>query len=136
MKRTVIGFIVGLLTWVIVISLVDRGLRLLIVGYAAAEPALTFTLEMMAARLVMAAVASLIAGAATGAIAPTSKLASSILGVVLLCLFIPVHVKVWHALPLWYHLTFLLTLAPLILLGALLTSRKGISGEPVGAVSS
>lgn len=136
MKRTVIGCIVGLVTWVIVVSLIDRGLRVLIAGYAAAEPALAFTLQMMAARLGMAAVTSLIAGAAIGAVAPTSKLAPSILGVVLLCLFIPMHVKVWHAFPVWYHLTFLLTLAPLILLGAHLSSRKGLSGNAVRALTS
>jgi hypothetical protein len=134
MKRPVLAFIVGLLTWVVVVSLIDRVLRLSLAGYAVAEPKLTFTPGMMAARLSMAAVTSLIAGAAVGVIAPASKRTPWILGLVLLVVFIPIHVSVWHAVPVWYHLTFLATLAPLIALGARLTPRK--SNQPVHAVTS
>jgi hypothetical protein len=136
MKRAALAFIAGLLTWIVVVSLIDRVLRLLIAGYAAAEPMMTFTLGMMAARLSMAAVTSVIAGAAIGAVAPTMKRTPWILGVVLLAFFIPIHVRLWHALPVWYHLTFLLTLAPLIALGASLTSRTQTNGPSVHAVTS
>ena len=77
----------------------------------------------------MAALTSLISGAVVGIIAPTSKRAPWILGVVLLAVFIPIHVKVWHALPVWYHLTFLVTLAPLVALGAWLRTRKWVDGR-------
>jgi len=82
-----------------------------------------FTLGMEIARLVMAAVTSLAAGAATGAIAPASRLAPWIVGLVLVALFVPAHVHLWDRFPLWYHLTFLLPLAPLVALGAQLASR-------------
>jgi hypothetical protein len=124
MKRPILAFIVGLLAWIVVISLIDRLLRVSLAGYAAAEPKLTFTLGMMAARLSMAAITSLIAGAAVGAIAPASKRTPWILGVVLLAIFVPIHVRVWPALPVWYHLTFLVTLAPLIALGAWWTASR------------
>jgi hypothetical protein len=118
MKRAVVAFIVGLLAWAVVVSLIDRVLRLSLAGYAAAEPALAFTLSMMVARLIMAAVTSLIAGAVLGAIAPASKRTPWAVGLVLLAAFIPIHVRLWHAFPAWYHLTFLVPLAPLIALGA------------------
>jgi hypothetical protein len=136
MKRAVVGFIAGFLAWIVVVSLIDRMLRLVLAGYAAAEPLLTFTLGMMAARLGMAAVTSVLAGAALGAVAPANKRTPWVLGVVLVAIFIPMHIRVWHSFPLWYHLTFLLTLAPLIALGAWLTNRKWTNGPTSQVVTS
>jgi hypothetical protein len=116
MKRTLLAVVTGFVAWFIVVSLLNRGLRLVIPGYAAAEPALQFTLAMMAGRLSIAALSSLLAGAVAGAIAPAGRTAW-ILGVLLLIFFVPVHIALWHRFPLWYHLTFLLTLAPLVAAG-------------------
>jgi hypothetical protein len=51
MKRSILGLIVGLAVWVLVASLLNRSLRFGLEGYAAAEPQMTFTHAMMAARL-------------------------------------------------------------------------------------
>lgn len=131
MKRAAVAFIVGLLAWGVVISLIDRVLRFSLAGYAAAEPALAFTLGMMWARLIMAAATSLIAGGVLGAIAPESKRTPWVLGLVIVAVFIPVHVRLWHAFPVWYHLTFLVTLAPLIAAGAWLKTRKPTAARPM-----
>jgi hypothetical protein len=136
MKRAVVAFIVGLLAWAVVVSLIDRLLRLSLAGYAAAEPKFAFTLGMMWARLTMAAVTSLIAGAVLGAVAPASKRTPWVLGLVLVAAFIPIHVRVWHAFPVWYHLTFLVTLAPLIAAGAWLKTRTATAGRPMHAVNT
>jgi hypothetical protein len=72
MKRSILGFIAGLAVWVLVASLLNRSLRFGLEGYAAAEPQMTFTLPMMAARLALGALASLAAGAVTRAVAPSS----------------------------------------------------------------
>jgi hypothetical protein len=136
MNRAFIAFIVGLFTWIVVVSLIDRMLRVSLAGYAAAEPVLTFTLGMMAARLSMAAVTSLIAGAAVGLVAPADTRAPWILGAVFLIVFIPVHIRIWHALPVWYHLTFLVPLAPLIALGAWLTNLKSTNAPSGQAATS
>ena len=130
MIRAILAFIVGLAVWVLVASLLNRGLRLGLEGYAAAEPQMMFTHGMMAARLVLDALASLAAGAVTGAIAPSSTRLSWVLAAFLLAVFIPVHVQLWGKFPVWYHLVFLVTLVPLVLLGATLTrnrSRIGIA---------
>ena len=41
-----------------------------------------------------------------------------------MALFIPAHIQLWHKFPIWYHLTFLLTLAPLVALGAWLVAGQ------------
>lgn len=124
MKRSVLAFIVGLAVWVLVASLLNRVLRLAVEGYAAAEPRTTFTHGMMAARLVLGALASLATGAATRAVAPSSMRVLWVLGAVLLAVFIPVHIGLWAKFPVWYHLLFLGTLVPLVVLGATLTNRS------------
>lgn len=127
MKRSILAFIAGLAAWVLVASLLNRGLRLALRGYAAAEPELTFTHGMMAARLVLGALASLAAGAATRAVAPSSRRAAWVLGAVLLAAFIPIHVRLWASFPVWYHLVFLGTLVPLVALGATLIRNRSES---------
>lgn len=124
MRRTIVAIIAGLMGWALVVTAIDWGLRLWLPGYARAEPAMAFTLGMKIARLAMAAVTSLATGALVRAIAPASRPAPWIVGLVTVALFLPAHVHLWHRFPIWYHLTFLLTLAPLVALGAWLVPRK------------
>ena len=131
MKKSVIAFFAGLLAWILIVSLVDRSLRVLIDGYAAAEPKLSFTLPMMLARLAMAAVTSLLAGAIVGAIAPPRSRTPWALGLLLLAAFLPEHIHLANRLPLWYHLTFLLTLVPLVVIGAWLPRATAVARNAV-----
>jgi hypothetical protein len=124
MKRSILGFIVGLAVWVLVASLLNRSLRFGLEGYAAAEPQMTFTHAMMAARLALGALASLAAGAVTRAVAPSSTRVLWALGAVLLAAFIPVHIQLWAKFPVWYHLVFLGTLVPLVALGGTFTRNR------------
>jgi hypothetical protein len=129
MKRAILAFLAGLVMWVLVGSVLDRGLRIALAGYALAEPKMTFTLGMMAARLAIGAMTSVIAGAVTGLIARSSARVAWVLGAVLLVAFIPAHVGLWNLFPVWYHLTFLVTLVPLVVLGSWLT-RARMSDKP------
>lgn len=128
MKRAILGFAAGVVVWVIVISVLDRALRVLLVGYAAAEPTMSFTLGMLLARLTIAALTSLIAGAIAARIAPASPRMPLLLGVTLLLGFIPVHVRLWSLFPFWYHLVFLATLVPLVVLGSRLPPMRTLPG--------
>jgi hypothetical protein len=110
--------------WVLVVSLLNRGLRVALRGYVAAELQMTFSLGMMAARLVLAALASLSAGAAARAVAPSRRGVSWVLGAFLLVAFIPVHVRLWPKFPLWYHLVFLGSLVPFVVLGAMFARNR------------
>jgi hypothetical protein len=118
MKRTLLAVVAALVMWVLLISLLNFALRYVIAGYAAAEPTLAFTLGMQLARLAIAAATSLAAGVVAGRIAPRDSRAPWITGALLFLLFLPTHLKLWANFPLWYHLTFLVTLVPLVVLGA------------------
>jgi hypothetical protein len=133
MKRAIGAFFAGLLSWAVVVSLIDRGLRLLIPGYAVAEPQLQFTLTMMLARLGMAALTSVIAGAVVGLLSSSARV-PWILGALILAVFLPEHIHIWHDFPAWYHLTFLLPLVPLVVLGAHLT--RHVHGSQYDASSA
>lgn len=124
MWRTILAIIGGLITWALVATLLDIGLRHTLPGYAQVEPTLVFTLTMKIARLSLAVIASLAAGAVVRAIAPASSYAPWLTGLVMLALFLPEHIRIWSRLPVWYHLFFLITLAPWVALGAKLRLRR------------
>ena len=123
MWRTVAGVAAGFVAWVVVVTIINWGLRLWLAGYAQVEHAMVFTLTMKVARLAIAALTSVAAGAVVRAIAPASRWAPWILGLLMLALFVPDHIQLWTRFPVWYHLTFLVTLAPLVVLGAMLVRR-------------
>ncbi|HEX5209417.1 MAG TPA: hypothetical protein VFW10_16700 [Steroidobacteraceae bacterium] len=131
MWRTVAGVAAGFVAWIVVVTILNWGLRLWLPGYAQVEHAMVFTLAMKAARLAIAALTSLTAGAVVRAIAPSSRWAPWILGLLMLALFVPDHIQLWTRFPVWYHLTFLVTLAPLVVLGATLVRRgnPGAAGD-------
>jgi len=120
MKRTILPCLAGLLTWIIVVTVINRVLRLSLPNYTAAEHTLQFTLSMKWARLLMAIVTSVVAGAVTGWISRSSRWAPLIVGTLVLAMFLPLHIAIWSKFPAWYHLTFLLTIIPAVLVGALL----------------
>ena len=93
-------------------------------GYHAAEATLDFTLSMKIARLVMAAATSISAGAVVGLIEPSRRWAGWLVGLIILAMFVPVHIGLWSKFPVWYHLSFLVPLAPLVALGASLTCNR------------
>ncbi|MBV8063224.1 MAG: hypothetical protein JOY51_06485 [Nevskia sp.] len=125
--------VAGFVAWVVLVSLLDRVLRLAIPGYLEAEPKFAFTLTMMLARLGIGALSSLAAGAAAALIARSAARAPWIAGAVFLALFIPEHVKLWSVLPVWYHLTFLLTLVPLFGAGGALARWWALALQTAGA---
>lgn len=129
MWRTVAGVAAGFVAWVVVVTILNWGLRLWLPGYAQVEHAMVFTLTMKAARLGIAALTSVAAGAVVRAIAPASRWAPWILGLSMVALFVPDHIQLWSRFPVWYHLTFLLTLAPLVALGAMLARRGDTSSR-------
>jgi ABC-type Co2+ transport system permease subunit len=133
MKRSILACLAGLVTWVVVVTLINRVLRLTLPNYTAAEHTLQFTLVMKWARLLMAIVTSVVAGAVTEWISRSSRWAPLIVGSVVLAMFAPWHITHWSKFPAWYHLTFLLTIIPAVLVGGMLPSRRH---KEVGEVQS
>ena len=134
MKRSILACLAGLLTWIVVVTVINRVLRLSLQNYTAAEHTLQFTLGMKWARLWMAIVTSVVAGAVTGWISRSSRWAPLIVGSVVLAMFVPLHIAIWSKFPVWYHLTFLLTIIPAVLVGALLPARR--NKDPSGVYSA
>ena len=124
MRRQILAFLTGLATWVLIASLLNRLLRISLSGYAGAEPAMAFTLSMKCFRLAIGAMASVSAGYVLARLAPTARRLPLILGGLLLAAFLPVHYILWNRFPIWYHLSFLLSILPLVALGTRLAAGE------------
>ena len=118
MIRSILAAVAGLVAWFVVAQLGDLLIRVALPGYAAAEPAMAFTLPMMISRLVLGALCSLVGGYVCSAVARGARDAAYGLAAVLLAGFLYVHYGLWPRFPVWYHAVFLLSLVPLVLLGA------------------
>ncbi len=123
--KTVVAIIAGLVTWILVASILNLPLRAWWPNYHEAETAFNFTLGMKLARLALGAAASLCSGFVAAWIANGHKTAAMYLGILLLALFIPNHYLLWDKFPVWYHLTFLVSLFPLVLLGGMVRLLGG-----------
>ena len=134
MWRTFASIVAGLAAWAVIVTLLNFGLRAAIPGYHAAEATLQFTIAMKIGRLAEAALTSLAAGAIVGLISP-KKWAPWLVGLIVLALFLPVHVRLWDKFPVWYHLCFLVPLVPLVALGAMLVRNRPAADATVATAS-
>jgi hypothetical protein len=126
MLRNILGVVAGLVSWLIVAALGGLIIRASWPEYVAVADTMSFTLPMMIARLSIGVVATLSAGFVTALVA-RAGIAPLIAGVLLLIAFVPQHAMLWDRFPLWYHLTFLLSLVPLAYAGGRLV-RAGTPG--------
>jgi hypothetical protein len=124
MSKKILGVVGGLIVWMIVVMVVGETMRRSWPAYANVADAMTFTLPMMIARLSIGALATLAAGLVTALVVPQSTMAKLMPGVLLLIAFIPQHIMLWDKFPIWYHLTFLLSLVPLTWVGGALASTN------------
>jgi ABC-type dipeptide/oligopeptide/nickel transport system permease component len=125
--RKIAAVIGGIVVWAVVATLINLALRYGWPAYAEVEKAMTLTLAMMIARLILSAVASVCAGAAAAAIAKRNDRVVMILAGLLFVVFVPVHYQLWNAFPLWYHVSFFVLLVGMIFVGAALYRRSAIS---------
>jgi hypothetical protein len=124
MAKKILGVVAGLAAWIAVATAAGAIMRLSWPAYASVADEMIFTLPMLVARLSIGALATLAAGLVTTVIAPRSVLARLMPGMLLLIAFIPVHVSLWDKFPVWYHLTFLLSLVPLTYLGGTIAAAE------------
>jgi len=123
--KTVAAVIAGLATWILVATILNFPMRAWWPHYHEAETAFSFTLGMKLARVAVGTAASLCSGYVAAWITNGDRRAAMYLGILLLALFIPNHYLLWDKFPIWYHLTFLISLLPLTLLGAMLKLPAG-----------
>ena len=126
MSKKIVGVVAGLAAWVGVVIVMGEIMRRSWPAYESVAAAMTFTLPMMVARLSIGALATVAAGAVAAIVVPQSVTARLMPGVLLLVAFIPQHIMLWNTFPVWYHLTFLLSLVPLTYVGG--TIWSGLRG--------
>ena len=123
MVKATISVLVGFVIWFVAATLGNLLLRALIPTYIAAEAVMAFTLPMLLARLAVGFFSSLVAGFACSYVARRSPKLIYVLSIIMVLFFLPVHYNLLAKFPIWYHVVFLGTLAPLIILGGALRGR-------------
>jgi hypothetical protein len=116
--KIALAVLIGFIVWFVVATVANLLIRASLSGYAEAEPVARFTLAMMLARLAVGGLSSVAAGLACALSARASPVAVNILAIALVLFFLPVHYSLWARFPLWYHAVFLVSLVPLVLVGA------------------
>ena len=124
MSKKILGVVAGLMVWVSIVVVVGEAMRSSWPAYASVATAMTFTLPMLVARLSISVLATLAAGLVTASIAPRSMLVRLMPGLLLVVAFVPVHISLWDRFPIWYHLSFLLSLVPLTYLGGTMWCQR------------
>jgi hypothetical protein len=131
MLRAIAAVIVAVVSWFVIATIENLGLRLTWHDYAQVERALNFTLAMLLARLLLGTVSSLGAGFVVAWISHSSRVAALSLIGLLLLFFVPTHYLLWQRFPVWYHLVFFGSLIVIPLLGAkLYVARTVFYGQP------
>ena len=123
MLRLIGGTIAGIAAWVVIVTALNLCLRHGWHDYAAVEKAMMFSTAMMAARISISAVSSFASGFVAGLV-DKGRWAPLASGTILLLLFIPVHYSIWDRFPIWYHLTFLISLPILSAVGGQLKRTR------------
>jgi predicted transporter len=124
MLRIFLGVTVGFVVWSILWVGVDAILRAVWTSYDESVKSMTFSSSMLIVPLVLSAVVSIISGFVAALISRENSKSSLILGILLLIVGIFVQMSVWDKIPLWYHLTFLILLIPMTILGGKLRTEK------------
>lgn len=133
--RIILGVIVGLAVWAVVVTACDIAMRKLWIDYALVEKSLVFTLPMKIMRLLESGVSSVVSGFAVALVAKERIKSPLATGLLILAMFLPSHISIWHKFPVWYHLTFFASLPLLSLVGGLLRRPAGISRTSVTQVA-
>ena len=131
--RIILGVIAGLVVWTVVVTACDIAMRKLWIDYALVEKSLVFTLPMKIMRLLESGMSSLVSGFAVALVAKERIKWPLATGVLILAMFLPTHISIWHKFPVWYHLTFFSSLLLLSLAGGLLWRPGKISRAAVRA---
>lgn len=117
MVRKIASIIAGVLIFFLLAFLAGLAAQALWPAYAAAIPDRAYTLPMLLARLATGAAATAVAGLSTSWLAGDRRRAALWLGLILMAINLPWHIKIWSEYPVWYHLVWFACLIPCALLG-------------------
>jgi len=121
MLRLILGAVLGVVAWVAVVIGVSLVLREVAPALSAAMN-LHATTTALGERLAVSFLGSLVGGLVSALVAGDRSRAPLATGVLMLLIFVPYHTTIWTQFPIWYHLTFFVSLLLLSLLGGRLRS--------------
>jgi len=117
MLRTILGIVAGIVTWLAVVTGVSLALRAGVPALAA-DLAKHATMTALWERLAISFLGSLLGGLVAALVSGERMRAPLIAGVLLLLWWGTYHVTmIWNQFPVWYHLTFFVSLVLLSVLG-------------------
>jgi hypothetical protein len=122
--RAILAIIAGFVVWFAAATVGNLLIRALVSGYAEVEKTMNFSLIMLLARLVLGAGATIASGVAVAAVMARPRWPVPVFALLLVALFVPVHVSLWSKFPIWYHVVFLGSLFPSVMLGARLMGSR------------
>lgn len=127
MTRIILGIIVGFVAWTILWLGSDYIFGMLLPWYQAQNDALELAVVNQKAlpadntqlliRLATSVIASILSGFLSVVVSKEQAKTTIILGILLLIVGIAVQASIWSYIPIWYHLTFLVLLIPMTILG-------------------
>lgn len=127
MVRLILGVVAGAIGWIATVAVVGFIVGKLWPEFAmAARDPSRLTFEIMVGRLAVSVVATIVGGLVAALVGQDRGRASLAMGVLLLAFFVPYHVftPIWQNFPLWYHLTFFVSLPLFALLGGRLAPAR------------
>lgn len=116
MARLILGALLGIVAWVVVVIGVSLVLREVAPALSAAMN-VHATAISLAERLAVSFLGTLAAGYVAALVAGDRHRAPLATGILLLLIFVPYHSTIWTQFPLWYHLTFFVSLLLLSIVG-------------------
>ena len=126
MLRLVAAIVVGALVWCVAIFVLGFVVGAAWPQMAAIRDMTLLTLPMLVTRLSISALGSLVGGYAAALTARENRRAPLGAGILLLAVFVPYHLSIWHEFPIWYHLTFFVSLPVLSMVGGMARGRAGV----------
>ncbi len=124
MGRTILSIIIGFVTWS-VLWLLSNAVVAAISPEAFGDDDLSVSPVVLVVFLILALVFSVAAGFLTASISRAKPVRNALaLGVLLLAVGIGMQSQYWEAVPLWYHLIFLVLLLPGAYAGGRLRSAR------------
>jgi hypothetical protein len=126
MLRLIAGVVLGVVAWFVAVSVLGYALGHLWPALAvASKNPTTLTIPMLVARLGVSFLSSIVGGLIAALVSGERFRAPLGAGVLLLAFFAYYHVTmIWHDFPVWYHLTFFVSLVLLSLLGGRLARPR------------
>ena len=124
MGRLIIGAVAGVVAWLVAIVALGVVVRFAWPEMAAIRDMTMLTFPMLVTRLSISAIGSIVGGVLAANIGRDAVKAPLGAGVILLLVFVPYHLTIWQNFPVWYHLTFFLSLPVLSLFGGWLTRPR------------